>query len=480
MGRAPRAAIAAALCLAGTRAAELAALTEADLPALDDECIGGSADEECALNAVQMRGAKLGAAAVSTSEEPLGAASWHGSCKAYGCHGHYHGSFKCQCNAACVQHGNCCYDFHSRCAPRSAPETTTQATTTPATTTPQPATTHQEEHSPAPSPPPSGGPYRLDWAASGTSFFSEWDFLWNDDNHGSAEYLLKDEAMKAGVVQAYGTHAILTAGDQSPKYLYKRQTAKIETQRSWKYFLVTMKYTHLPYGCGVWPAFFTLGTHKEWPLGGEMDILEYVNSDVSKSSVHMGPGCVLKPSAVNKYGDMPDRNDMSLDCHTDYGESKLGCAPNKWMRSGRSWSDHRGVVALEWTEDHIKIFAIPEWEIPSDLSSNTPKPEQWDRWLFSYYPLKESGCSADMMDPQKLLMQINFCGDWASKVWGDDNSCRNLVQDCRPVDPLKEYAPEKDCCTQFIWDKDDRYGTSNRLKQEAYFNITYLKVFTKS
>lgn len=458
------------------------------LPSTDDEC-GVDDAEACVVNQLQRRAMKVASADAVEDET---SERWAGSCKSYGCRGHYHSYMKCQCNSKCAKYGNCCNDYYDKCtrhsqhpghAPAPPPDSTSSADHS--------GTQAPQHHGHAPAPPPnstspanhSGAPapfpqYSLDWVAEGKSFFDGWKFLWKDDNHGSAEYLLKDAALKNGVAQAYDTHAIITAGKASPKYKWKRQTAKIESYKSWKHFLVAMKYTHLPYGCGVWPAFFTLGTKQPWPKGGEFDILEYVNMDVSKSSVHMGAGCTLSPQAVNKFGNMPDRNKMDYNCLTDYGQSKLGCAPNKWMKTGQQWSQQPGVVALEWTDEHIKIFAIPASEVPRDLESNRPNPENWDRWLFSYYPLLESGCSSDLLDPQKLLMQINFCGDWASKVWHLDGQCKHLVHGCRSVDALMEYAPQEDCCTKFTWDESGEYGTDNYLKTQAYFNITYLKVFS--
>mmetsp|Transcript_63053 Transcript_63053/g.103456 ORF Transcript_63053/g.103456 Transcript_63053/m.103456 type:complete len:172 (+) Transcript_63053:3-518(+) len=170
---------------------------------------------------------------------------------------------------------------------------------------------------------------------------------------------------------------------------------------------------------------------------------------------------------------MPDRNEMNYDCVTSYPD-RLGCAPNKWMKSAQNWANSPGVLATQWTEDFIKLFYIPEYEIPQDIKDEVPKPEDWDRWLFSYYPLSGTSCQ---IAAQKLMMQINFCGDWAGKVWSLDGNCKYKVQNCRAVDPLREYAPQEDCCTKFIWDPDNRYGTDQYLQQRAYFNISYIKIF---
>ncbi|CAK9084351.1 unnamed protein product, partial [Durusdinium trenchii] len=319
----------------------------------------------------------------------------------------------------------------------------------------------------------STGSYSLVWKAQGTSFFDQFKFLWDDPNHGSAEYLLPPKAEEEGVVEATNNYAIIRAGRRSPQYKYKRMTARMETKQSWKNFLSLFKFSHVPYGCGVWPALFTLADHGEWPNGGELDMLEYVNMDVSKSSFHTGGSCKLNPSAVNEYGSMPDRNDMNYDCVTDYPD-RLGCAPNKWMKSSESWAHSPGILATQWTEKFIKLFYIPEHEIPQDIQDETPDPEEWNRWLFSYFPF--SGTSCDIA-AQKLMMQINFCGDWAGKVWSADGNCNWRVPHCRAVDPLKEYAPDEDCCTQFIWDPDNRYHTDQYLRERAYFNISYIKVF---
>jgi beta-glucanase (GH16 family) len=47
----------------------------------------------------------------------------------------------------------------------------------------------------------------------------------------------------------------------------------------------------LPYGQGIWPAFWTMGSSGGWPYGGEIDIMEFIGKtpDTVYQTVH-GPG----------------------------------------------------------------------------------------------------------------------------------------------------------------------------------------------
>lgn len=111
--------------------------------------------------------------------------------------------------------------------------------------------------------------YSLDWRAEGTSFFDDFNFLTHDGNHGASHFLGSfQEAQAAGVAEAAASHAVLRAGSKSPQQ-FKRETAKIGTKKAWTHFLAMLKFSHVPHGCGVWPAFFTLGEGQCWVrLGG--------------------------------------------------------------------------------------------------------------------------------------------------------------------------------------------------------------------
>jgi beta-glucanase (GH16 family) len=65
-------------------------------------------------------------------------------------------------------------------------------------------------------------------------------------------------------------------------------SARMNTTRSWKYGYFEMR-AKLPGGKGTWAAFWMLPEDfKNWPLDGEIDIMEYVGyrPDVTQASVH--------------------------------------------------------------------------------------------------------------------------------------------------------------------------------------------------
>jgi len=385
--------------------------------------------------------------------------------------------------------------------------TTEAGTAAPTTARPPVATTTSTgpatQPAPTPAAPPagprcterSGRGYALDWRAQGRTFFDDWEFLRDDYNNGASEYLPREVALADGVAQAHDTHAILRTGTRGLHF--KRRTAKIITRRAWNHSLMVIRHTHTPWGCGLWPAIWTHAPGYPWPTGGELDILEYVNDFPSMTSFHTGleNRCRLDGGQINKPGCqvMPDLNGMNYNCHTQYPLT-LGCAVNKLpLWSPYEWAHQPGVIAVEWTERFVKVFVIPENEIPADLQSDSPRPDSWERWMVSYYPFALSeerfpgSCPNPhrVMRPQQLVMNIGMCGDWASKVWPISGSCVNRMgprfpQQCLAVDPLLNRDPnatKRDCCTQFIWDADGRYGTDEYLAQRAFFNISWVKVY---
>lgn len=78
-------------------------------------------------------------------------------------------------------------------------------------------------------------------------------------------------------------------------YNNKRDTVRIQSTDSYDVGSVwVLDAVHLPYGCSVWPAFWSYGTGKTWPQGGEIDVIEGVNNQVSNQmALHTESGWVF-------------------------------------------------------------------------------------------------------------------------------------------------------------------------------------------
>jgi len=347
-------------------------------------------------------------------------------------------------------------------------------------------------------------PYHLDTVCQGDTFFDcfEFDTPWTcvvagghkvfnsksvDCSEGPTYYVSKEEAVNKGIVEVADDYTVIRAGGLTPnpdnrttlnhfgalvEFPYLRESVRLQSKKSWKYMLLVMKFEHLPFGCGTWPAFWTLGPG-QWPNGGELDIMEWGNLHLAqKSSLHTVQNCTLKPQAVNTETWYPDTNGQGYNCYTQYPDH-IGCAPGRtgFVGTGPTLGPHPGVFAMQWTAGVIKVFYFPENEIPKDLDTDSPQPHTWPLTnVISYYPLKESAATcekyADVLQPQSVRLNQAFCGDWAeiSGWWGQ--GCDFLAYKTLP-------AGTSPGCNDFILSPTaDEY-----LKENAFWNITYIKIF---
>ena len=114
-----------------------------------------------------------------------------------------------------------------------------------------------------------------------------------------------------------------------------------------------------------------------WPDGGEIDIIEGVNSQTSNDmTLHTDDGCSISNTG-NFSGSIATSN-----CYVDaVGQSaNAGCQ----ITSGDSAtygtgfnSNGGGVYATEWTSDAISIWFFPRGSIPPDITSGSPDPSGW-------------------------------------------------------------------------------------------------------
>eukprot|EP00933_Yihiella_yeosuensis_P041890 TRINITY_DN3630_c0_g1_i2.p1 TRINITY_DN3630_c0_g1~~TRINITY_DN3630_c0_g1_i2.p1 ORF type:complete len:584 (-),score=60.89 TRINITY_DN3630_c0_g1_i2:277-2028(-) len=321
--------------------------------------------------------------------------------------------------------------------------------------------------------------YVLDWKAAKESFFEDFQFITKSETHGAEWYLNKSEAFRLGVVSATDHGAILRVGDQQCPF--KRRSVMLHSAQAWrpdKGFMLVMKYKHVPFGAGIWPAFWLVNSDVVWPDGGELDILEYANDDESKVTFHTNKNCSIDQAQFNRCmsgnfraGTMDDTTVTS--CLTNYTGNLLGCKPKQIRRTGKWFSENPGVIATLWDASGVSVYHIPEAEIPDDLSSDKPNPHGWNVWKIAYLPFASTGTCIDLAKPQEIVLNIALCGDWAGGAWWkskEAHSTQFLPPYCIPGHVTE---PATDCCTLFM----SSPTSEEYIKQRAYFDIDYIKVF---
>ncbi|KAM0750532.1 hypothetical protein T439DRAFT_356286 [Meredithblackwellia eburnea MCA 4105] len=97
----------------------------------------------------------------------------------------------------------------------------------------------------------------------------------------------------------------------------------------------------MPYGCGTWPAWWSNGPN--WPAGGEIDVVEGVNNQVTNQmTLHTSDsGCKYDPNA-NITGTMYKTND---DCNANVN-GNAGCSffDSSDSSYGQPFNAHNGGV----------------------------------------------------------------------------------------------------------------------------------------
>jgi hypothetical protein len=160
-----------------------------------------------------------------------------------------------------------------------------------------------------------------------------------------------------------------------------RESIRLEGKRRFNRGLFIIDVRHMPAGCGVWPAFW-LTDEANWPVNGEIDIVEGVNyQSEAKTALHTTKGC--------------DMNDVPLGTMTGTWDPAVGIPnaktgiPDMTMREARNcfvYDPHQwlnqGCVAVDTDGGSLGIplndkgggiFAL-EWD-PANLHLRT--------WVFS-------------------------------------------------------------------------------------------------
>jgi len=209
--------------------------------------------------------------------------------------------------------------------------------------------------------------------------------------------------------------------DHATKTTTGRSSMRISSKKSFNHGLFIADIAHMPGGmCGAWPAFWLVGP--DWPNGGEVDILEGVNTQAKNQvTLHTSDGCSISNTGMtgtlnttNCYGNAPSQ------------PTNAGCAvlssDTKTFGSGFNAAGG-GVYATERTSSGISVWFFSRNSIPADITKGSPNPPSWGTPAAHF----AGGCKIDdHFKDMQIVFDTTFCGDWAGKTWASSGCAASM------------------------------------------------------
>lgn len=288
-----------------------------------------------------------------------------------------------------------------------------------------------------------------------SSFFGFFDFeTMNDPTNGVVDYIDRESAVDLGLVGSKDGKIYIGADHTSivPPDARGRKSIRLSSKSKINGTeLLILDVSHMPStngkilssGCSVWPAFWTVGAN--WPNGGEIDIIEYVNTDsVTKTTLHTNDGCdesFEDTSTFSGHWGTSSSGHQSSNCYiyasgqdTNAGCSIVGPADT----AGKAFNDKGGgVFATVWDKNSvIRSYFFSHDSVPADIAANKPDPSTWGKPYASFTLTSPSSpsnyCSSDHFKEHNIVFDTTFCGDWAGNVFASachtSMSCEEFVR----------------------------------------------------
>ncbi|KAB5563551.1 glycoside hydrolase family 16 protein [Coniochaeta sp. 2T2.1] len=262
-----------------------------------------------------------------------------------------------------------------------------------------------------------------------TNFFDKVDFFTGPDpTKGFVKYV--DAATADGTGLAGFTQGGIYLGvDNKNPTTTGRSSTRVTSKTAYTRGLFIADIPHMPAGtgpggsCGLWPAFWMFGPN--WPAGGEVDIIEGVNNQASNAvTLHTKPGCSMSNS-----GSLASTKLASADC-----TGHIGCAQETESHGnyGAGFNAQGGgVYALEWTSDHIAVWFFARSDpMAAQLAAPgaVPDPATFGQPVARFVG---DSCNIDEhFTSNNIVLNIDFCGEWAGQVWSSDPTCAALAPTC--------------------------------------------------
>jgi len=361
------------------------------------------------------------------------------------------------------------------------------------------------------------GPYQLIERQEGMDLFNYYTFLEGRDSVGSNgfnTYVGKDKAEELGILyvakeedtapwrkisndntgaatgpDSSNTNLPFVYMSSAPMPDGRRYSIRLEGKHRFNRGLFLLDVRHMPTGCGAWPAFW-LTDEDNWPVHGEIDILEGVNYQTeAKTALHTTKTCHhrnVPPSYKTGTWDtavgIPDRDTGIPDMTIREANDCFVYNPHQWLNQGCvAVSDNNetlgkpmndkggGIYALEWDPvfSKIRTWVFDINHVPLNLQAalnheEAPNPDSWPL-PYGYFAVGEhTNCPASHFQNMRLVINLAFCGSVAGN---------RFQMDC------PELAEQYDSCNDYIQSVLED-GDESKLS-EMYWKIQSVHVYER-
>ena len=272
--------------------------------------------------------------------------------------------------------------------------------------------------------------YVLEDDYSKDAFFGNFTpFTDPDPTNGFVVYMNYENATKQGLMASVANYdaANYMGVDNTSISDAGRPSMRISSSKTYNKGLFIADIAHMPVGCGTWPAFWLVGPN--WPVGGEIDIIEGVNLQAANQmTLHTNAGCTIGTTGMAS-----ESRVNTTDCDTNASNQKKNAGCSVLSKNTQSFGPGfnaigGGLYATEWTSQSIDIYFFPRSSIPADIASGTPNPSSWGTPMAHF----AGNCDIDKhFTDMNIVFDTTLCGQWAGAedVWGASN-CANTSATC--------------------------------------------------
>lgn len=300
--------------------------------------------------------------------------------------------------------------------------------------------------------------YELNYSYIGNTFFDDFNFDYYRQKNTFSNFQNKSSAISMGLINTTSTTAYIGTDYTNIVGSQGRASIEMSSYHTWTEALWILNASHIPYGCGVWPAFWLLGTNTEINHC-EIDVIEGINLwTQDQANLHTTGQCDFSTqyNNINMTGTWRQYN-----CTLGYSTSNgTGCEviPNNNYTYGNGFNNNDGgiyAVQLDYSLG-IKIWfwSMNDKDIPMSIYNKKPNVNDFGI-PFVFYPFGE-WCNASNFKNMQIMFDLYYCG-WSGQTYFWDESCQRFTNNVT--------------CQDWVANNPSYF-------KDAYWLINYLDVYT--